>query len=62
MDSKDVEDIFKGVLTDESQDSLFPITTAPPTPSATPNVPPSPQILPQQQSISASVVISTPGK
>ncbi|CAG7629500.1 unnamed protein product [Allacma fusca] len=71
MDSKDVEDIFKGVLTDESQesqDNLFPISSGPPLPPPHPgnnNVQPSPnpasQLISQQSAINASVVISTPG-
>ena len=48
MDSKDIEEIFKGVLTDESQESkessVFPVQTQPPhpAPSTTPLVSPSP--------------------
>lgn len=42
MDSKDVEEIFKGVLTDESQESqesagVFPMTSS--TPATTPGTP-----------------------
>lgn len=48
MDSKDVEEIFKGVLTDESQESqessVFPAQSQPshPPSSSTPLVSPSP--------------------
>lgn len=48
MDSKDIEEIFKGVLTDESQESqessVFSVQAQPPHPSSstTPLVSPSP--------------------
>lgn len=48
MDSKDIEEIFKGVLTDESQESqessVFPVQAQPPHPtsSTTPLVSPLP--------------------
>lgn len=48
MDSKDIEEIFKGVLTDESQESqessVFSVQTQPPHPASTttPLVSPSP--------------------
>ena len=70
MDSKDVEDIFKGVLTDESQesqDNLFPISSGPPPPphpssaSIQSSHSAGASLVNQQQGIAAPVVISTPG-
>lgn len=47
MDSKDVEEIFKGVLTDESQESQTSGAFAP-TRGPTPGTPSHPHMSPQQ--------------
>lgn len=48
MDSKDVEEIFKGVLTEEPQESQDPIGTFPLRSAFPPQAAPPPSIAPQQ--------------